>query len=120
MTQHKNEVHLAGELAKAPEVRYTSSGKAVAKLTVLTRYQKATEYHRVSAWEQLAEKVAELQKGEFVKIVGRLQTRSWEDATTQAKRYATEVVAWQIVIPARDKAVENAHGVETSDDDLPF
>jgi len=112
--------HLAGELAKVPEVRHTPSGKAVASFTVLTKYQQSAEYHRVTAWEQLAEKVADLPKGEFIRLVGRLHTRSWEDKQTNYKKYVTEIVAWQIVIPSKDKAVENLHGVKTTDDDVPF
>lgn len=117
---HKNEVHLAGVLAKDPEVRNTAAGKTVANLTVLTKYQQSTEYHRVTAWERLADKVADLSQGEFLKIVGRLHTRSWEDHATKSKRSTTEVVAWQIVVPSREKAVQNVHGVTVTDADIPF
>ena|ERR1700674_87287 len=100
---HKNEVHLAGVLAKDPELRHTATGKTVASLTVLTKYQDKPEYHRVTAWERLAEKAGALHKGDFVQIVGRLQTRSWEDAAN-VKRYSTEIVAFQLVIPDEEPA----------------
>ena len=74
--KHKNEVHLAGILAKDPEVRRTTSGKAVATLTVMTRYKDRSEFHRVVCWELAAEKAAPLKKGEFVQVVGRYN-RSW-------------------------------------------
>src|ERR1700740_2451696 len=90
--QFKNEVHLSGELARNPEVRYTQSGKCVATLSVLTKYQERSEYHRVTCWEHHAEKAGRLTKGEFVKIVGRLQTRSWDDKGQ--KKYIPEVSAW--------------------------
>jgi single-strand DNA-binding protein len=116
---HRNEVHLAGLLAKDPVIRYTASGKAVASLTVATKYQQSTEYHRVTCWEVLAEKAGKLTKGEFVKIVGRLQTRGWEDAN-QVKKYSTEIVAWQLVIPEKEPATISTTGAAITDEDLPF
>src|SRR5437868_11829504 len=100
--QHKNEVHLAGELAKDPIVRGTAGGQKVANLTVLTKYKERTEYHRVVCWDAVADKAENCTKGAFVKIVGRLQTRSWEDKQTGQKRYATEVVCFQFVVPANE------------------
>lgn len=49
-------------------------------------------------WNQGNRKLAELcgqylQKGRMVYIEGRLQTRSWDDKETGAKRYKTEVNA---------------------------
>jgi single-strand DNA-binding protein len=138
---HKNEVHLAGELAKDPTVRYTPNGKAVANLTIVTKYEKHSEFHRVVAWEELAEKTQELKKGAFLKVVGRLATRSWEDKQTGQKKYSTEIVAFQVAIPTEElppltrEAVEggtaaarailspampNIHGVPITDDDIPF
>jgi single-strand DNA-binding protein len=104
---YKNEVHLAGELAKDPVTRYTATSKTVTNLTILTKYQEKPEYHRVTAWENLAEKVGALHKGEFVKIVGRLQTRSWEDAA-KVKHYSTEIVAFQVAIPDEEPAKATA------------
>ena len=99
---HKNEVHLHGALVKEPDIRYTTSGKCVANLTIVTKYEQHSEFHRVVAWENLAEKAAELKKGAFVKVVGRLATRSWEDKQTGQKKYMTEIVAFQLVIPAEE------------------
>jgi single stranded DNA-binding protein len=101
---HKNEVHLAGELAKDPVIHYTSSGKAVANLTLVTKREKFSEFHRIVLWEGLAEKAADRKKGDFLRIVGRLQTRSWDDKATGQKKYTTEVVAFQVSIPADDPA----------------
>src|SRR5215813_10662631 len=93
--RHKNEVHLAGVLAKDPEIRYTATGKPVANITVATTYEKRTEYHRVVAWEDQAEKLGEtFHKGDFIKLAGRLQTRSYEK--DGKKNWITEVVAWNL------------------------
>jgi single-strand DNA-binding protein len=117
---HKNECHLAGFIAKAPDLRYTTSGKAVATLTLGTKYKESTEFHRVVCWEQLAEKAGLVTKGTFVQIVGRLQTRSWDDKQSGQKKYITEVVAWQFVVPGKEPVTPNIHGVEATDADIPF
>jgi single-strand DNA-binding protein len=120
VAHHKNEVHLAGVLARDPEVRHTSSGKTVANLTVATKYKESTEYHRVTCWEQCAEKAGSLHKGDFVKVVGRLQTRSWEDKQSGQKKYATEVIAWQFVVPGKEPVTVSTTGKEITDEDVPF
>ena len=113
---HKNEVHLAGVLARDPEVRYTASGKTVANFTVATTYEKRTEYHRCTAWEKQAERIGEhFKKGSFIALAGRLQTRSYEK--DGQKRYITEVIAYSVSDGSTKK---NAHGVEVSDADIPF
>jgi len=113
---HKNEVHLAGVLAKGVEVRYTTSGKAVANFTVTTTYEERSEHHRCTAWEKQAERLAEkFHKGDFIKIAGRLQSRSYEK--DGRKIYTTEIVAWNL---SDGTTTKNDHGLEAGDDDLPF
>jgi len=115
---HKNEVHLAGVLARDPEIRYTTSGKAVANFTVVTTHEKKSEYHRCTAWENQAERLAEkFRKDSYIKLAGRLQTRSWDDKQSGQKKYVTEVVVWNLCDATTEK---NAHGVEIGDHDLPF
>lgn len=103
-----NKVILIGNLGKDPEVKYTPSGAAVAKLTLATNerfkdkggeWQDRTEWHNVVLWQRLAEIAGEyLKKGSKVYIEGKLQTRSWEDKQTNQKRYMTEVVANDLVL----------------------
>jgi single-strand DNA-binding protein len=71
MARGINKVILIGNLGRDPEVRYTPNGAAVANVT-------AGEY---------------LRKGSKVYIEGRLQTRKWQDKTTGADRYTTEIIA---------------------------
>ena len=102
-----NKVILIGNLGRDPEIRYTRDGTAVANLNVATtdswkdaqgERQERTEWHRVVAWDKLAEIAKEyLSKGRQVYIEGRLQTRSWEDKDGN-KRYTTEVRADQMVM----------------------
>ncbi len=108
MAKSVNKVILIGNLGKDPEVRYTPQGTAVATLTLATNerfkdkdgnWQDRTEWHRVVAWQRLAEICGEyLKKGRSVYIEGKLQTRSWEDKNTHEKKYSTEIVAQDLVL----------------------
>ncbi len=107
MAKSVNKVILVGNLGKDPELKHTSSGTAVATMTVATNerfkdksgeWQDKTEWHNVVLWQRLAEIAAEyLKKGRSVYVEGRLQTRSWEDKQGQ-KRYTTEIVASDLVL----------------------
>lgn len=97
-----NKVMLIGNLGRDPEIRYTTSGQAVANFTLATteKYtnkagerQEDTEWHRIVAWGRLAEICGEyLTKGRMVYIEGSIKTRSWEDKEGNTK-YTTEIVA---------------------------
>jgi single-strand DNA-binding protein len=102
-----NKVMLLGNLGRDPEVRYTSSGKAVTTFTVATSLrwrdqegndQERTEWHRVVAWGRLGEICGEyLSKGKQVYIEGRIQTRDWEDQDGN-KRTTIEIIANDIIM----------------------
>jgi single-strand DNA-binding protein len=103
-----NRVQLIGNLGKDPEIKYTPSGAAVAKITIATNerfkdksgeWQDRTEWHNVVLWQRLAEIAGEyLKKGGKVYIEGRLQTRSWDDKQTGQKKYATDIVASDLIL----------------------
>ena len=103
MARGINKVILIGNLGADPEVRQTSGGNSVTTLSLATsdqwrdkqtgENQERTEWHRVVAFQRLAEIMGEyLRKGSKVYIEGRLQTRKWQDQNGQ-DRYTTEVVA---------------------------
>ena len=103
MARGVNKVILVGNLGRDPEMKYTASGAAIANITVATSESwndkqtgekvEKTEWHRVVAFQRLAEIMGEyLKKGSQVYIEGRLQTRKWQDQNGQ-DRYSTEVVA---------------------------
>ncbi len=83
-----NSVTLIGNLVDDPELRFTPSGVAMAKIrfAVNKRYQnrdgewqEETSFFGGTCWRDMAENVAEsLQKGLRVIVVGELQQRSWE------------------------------------------
>ena len=96
-----NKVMLIGNLGKDPEVRYTTSGTAVASFSIATterfknksgEWEDKTEWHNITLWSRLAEIAGEyLSKGKTVYIEGRLQTRKWQDRDGR-DRYTTEIV----------------------------
>ena len=83
-----NKAMIIGNLGRDPELRYTATGQAVVQFTVAVNrnykdaageWKEETEWFRVVAWGQLAERTAEhLRKGCKVYGEGRLQTRKWE------------------------------------------
>ena len=100
-----NKVILVGNLGKDPELRYTSSGTAVASFSLATserfkdrsgEQQEKTEWHNIVVWRNLAEICGKyLHKGKQVYIEGRIQTRSYDDRDGN-KKYITEIVADQM------------------------
>lgn len=96
-----NKVILVGNLGQDPEIRYMQNGKAVANLSMATsetwkdqqgQQQEKTEWHRVIAFDKLAEIIGEyVKKGSKIYCEGRLQTRKWTDQQG-VERYSTEIV----------------------------
>jgi len=100
-----NKVILIGFLGQDPEIRYLTSGPAVANLSLATseswrdkqsgEEKEKTEWHRVVIFGKLAEIAGEyLRKGSQVYIEGQLQTRKWQD-NAGVERYSTEIVVKQ-------------------------
>lgn len=106
MNRSLNKAMLIGHVGADPEVRTSAGGKRVATLSLATdrrwtdrsgvSHQK-TEWHRVIAWDRLAD-VAErfVKRGDRLFVEGRLEYRSWEDPTGRT-RYATEVIADDLI-----------------------
>lgn len=103
MARGVNKVILIGNLGTDPEVRYTSSGSAVANLNLATsetwkdkqsgEQQDRTEWHRIVFFNRLAEIVGEyLRKGSKIYVEGSLRTRKWQDRNG-IDRYTTEIIA---------------------------
>jgi single-strand DNA-binding protein len=102
-----NKVMIIGNLGRAPEMRYTPSGRPVTSFSLAAtrtwvtaegERRDETEWFNVVAWGNLAEVCNRyLSKGEKIFIEGRLQTRSWEDQNGQ-KHFRTEVVATEMIL----------------------
>jgi single-strand DNA-binding protein len=111
MAEGLNRVMLFGNLGADPELRVTSGGQAILKLRLATNdsyldknnvRQERTEWHRVTVWGRRAEALGKiLTKGDSIFIEGRLQTSSYEK--NGEKRYSTDIVASNIVLPGRGR-----------------
>ena len=96
-----NHITIMGRLVRAPELRRTGSGVAVASFTVAVDRdfggrdggEKETDFIDCVAWRQTGEFVSKyFTKGRMIVVSGRLQIRSWTDKDGNKRRTA-EVVA---------------------------
>ena len=96
-----DKVILMGRLTRDPEVRYTQTNNTLVasfSLAVNRRFvrqgeERQADFINVVAWSKLGEFCSKyFKKGQQVGIIGRLQTRTWDDEQGQ-KHYVTEVVA---------------------------
>ena len=94
-----NKVILVGRMVADPEVRYTQSGIAVARLRIAVERpfknangEKQTDFINAVAWRKLAELCGQyLKKGQMAAIDGSLQMNQWEQEGQ--KRTTYEVLA---------------------------
>jgi single-strand DNA-binding protein len=130
-----NRVELIGWLGAEPELRFLSSGVAVCSFRVATKRFAGrneagerlieTEWTTVDVWDKPAERCAQmLHKGSRVRVVGSMQTRSWEDRETGQKRFKTVVRAEDVMsLDARPDAHDDDEVAEDAVEvveDLPF
>ena len=128
-----NKVILMGRLTRDPEVRYTQTNNTLVasfSLAVNRRFvrqgeERQADFINIVAWSKLGEFCSKyFKKGQQVGIIGRIQTRNWED-DQGVKHYVTEVV------DASSSSFENTFGNTapgsmgsdfevSSSDDLPF
>ncbi|HVZ59048.1 MAG TPA: single-stranded DNA-binding protein [Patescibacteria group bacterium] len=107
MARSLNRVQLIGNLTRDPELRYTPQGTAVCTFGLATNRSwttdsgekhEETEFHRIVAWNKLAELCSQfLVKGRKVYVEGRLATRSWTGQDGQQKS-TTEVVIDDMIL----------------------
>lgn len=102
-----NKVTLIGNLTRDPELRYTPTGAAVCTIGLATNRtwvtdagekKEETEFHRVVAWNKLAELCSQLlAKGRKVYVEGRLRTSAWQ-AADGSQRTTTEIVIEDMIV----------------------
>lgn len=95
-----NSVTVVGSLQGDPELSFTKSGKALAKITVRDTVtvgdERTYHYYDVTLWNDLAEHVAaSLEKGDRVIVVGKLEQQKWEDQEGK-KHSKVALVAWNV------------------------
>jgi single-strand DNA-binding protein len=135
-----NKVCLIGRLTKDPEVRYTQTNNTLVasfNIAVNRRFAKETDevkadFIPIIAWAKTGEFCSKyFKKGQQVGIIGRIQTRNWDDEQG-TKHYATEVIAEEVYFADSKKedafseygstfANNTGNDFEiSSSDDLPF
>ena len=138
-----NKVILLGRLTKDVETRYTQTNNSLVAtftLAVNRRFAKEgeerqTDFINIVAWGKTGEFSSKyFKKGLQVAVVGRLQSRSYEDNNGQ-KKYVTEVIAEEVYFAdsnnrqTADTSILNSPvNTQTEDDgtfmsedsDLPF
>src|SRR3954452_24572579 len=102
MAKSVNKVILLGNVGKDPEIRSSAGGTMVANFTLATsdrqkdqqgNWQDRTEWHNLVAFKRTAEIIRDyVKKGSKLYVEGKIQTRSWDDKETGAKRYKTEIL----------------------------
>ena len=103
MTTIRNSVQLIGHLGSDPEVRQTSNGNKVAKVSIATdrtykrkdgQIIKETQWHRLTAWGNQAEYMEKyLSKGNLVGVLGRLKYDSVKSEDGSVRNYTDVVVS---------------------------
>lgn len=96
-----NKAILVGRLTNNPEIKALPSGQKVATFGLATsrfytdksgQRQQQADFHNIVLFGRLAEIASQyLTKGAMAMIEGRIQTRSWDDASG-VKKYKTEIV----------------------------
>ena len=136
-----NNVVLAGRLTRDPELKYTTSGTAVATFTLaVTRDfsnasgEKESDFINCVVWRKSAETLANyVKKGHLIDVIGRIQTRNYENQQGQ-KVYVTEVLVEQFHFlekreggnsqrqnkPQASNDPFGGSSIDISDDSLPF
>lgn len=134
-----NNVTLIGRLTRDAELRYTTSNIATAQFNIACNrnFKNANDKYDADfincmMWREQAERFCNwTRKGMLVGIVGRIQTRSYENQQGQ-RVYVTEVVAenFQILEKRDNTANQNSmteqmppsytSPMDITDDKLPF
>ena len=148
-----NQVVLIGRLTRDPELKFTNNGSAVATFNLAVNRnftnqsgEREADFVNCVIWRKPAETLANYaKKGTLIGVVGRIQTRNYENQQGQ-KVYVTEVVcdSFQLLEPKKDNQQQNNQSyhqdsmpgmdkrgfnndpfgqssqIDISDDDLPF
>ena len=113
-----NKAILIGRLTRDPELRYTSSNRAVCQFSVAidrpftnqATGQREADFINVVVWDRTAENVGKyMSKGRLIAVEGRIQTRSY-DNNEGKKVYVTEVVASNVQFLESKNAANNSGG----------
>ena len=118
-----NLVILLGRMARDPELRYTSSGKAYANFTLAVQKTKdEAEFIDCVAWEKTAENIAEyFRKGNRILIQGRLNVSSYEQNGEKRKSVKVQAFNFEFIDSKNSGNSQNGNRNNYDDDEaFPF
>jgi single-strand DNA-binding protein len=107
-----NKVTLIGHTGKDVEMRYTADGRGVASVSLATsenwkdkkgEWQSATEWHNVTAWEHLAERMEHIKKGTLIFVEGKIKTNQYTDRDGVNRRQITIVASRILTLSPKEK-----------------
>lgn len=115
-----NQVVLEGNLTADPETQQTQSGQTLTKLRLANNqsrkngetWENVAHFFNITTWGRTAERVATLEKGSGVVVVGRLNFEQWKDKDGN-NRNAVTVTANTVSATQRIETPE-AVGASTS------
>jgi single-strand DNA-binding protein len=95
---------ITGNVARAPELRYTPSGKAICNVRLgVNGDDGQTRWFTIAAWEHLAELVnAHVKKGDRLGVRGPVSERQWT-GRDGAERTDRTVTAWVLHVHRRPR-----------------
>ena len=130
-----NNVVLVGRMTRDAELRYTPSNQAVATFTLAVNRnfknqdgEREADFVNCVIWRQQAENLANwAKKGALIGVIGRIQTRSYDNQQGQ-RVYVTEVVAESFQLlesrgqqsNSQEGSFGNSSPMDIQDEDLPF
>lgn len=120
-------ITITGGVCSEVELRFTSSGKAVANFRVAANDRKKTDnggwvdgdscYLTVNIWERKAEAVAELvSKGSQVVVTGKLRQRDYETKDGE-KRSVYEVQAYDVALVVKSATADREKPTQPPSED---
>lgn len=116
-----NRAILTGRLTKDPEVRYTSTQKAVATMRIAVQNGKDTIFLNVKAWNATAENCGKyLAKGSVIGVDGSIHIDEYEK--DGQKRQAFEIWADRVefIETGKREKSEEPEGFAQIEEALPF
>lgn len=122
-----NQITLIGRLGRNPEIKYIQTGTAVLTFSMATNHRikkdgewkNYPDWHRIVAWDKLAEWNQHLKKGDKIFVVGRQTNRSWEDKDGNKKQIA-EVIAKELYKILEPKKQGSSYRTNADEEDVPF
>ncbi|WP_415597269.1 MULTISPECIES: single-stranded DNA-binding protein [Liquorilactobacillus] len=134
-----NRTVLVGRLTKDPDLRYTSSGTAVASFLLAVNRsfknqsgEREADFINCIIWRKAAENFANFtHKGSLVGVDGRIQTRNYENKEGN-RVYVTEIIVENFDLLESKSSNQNSQSgqqnnqhsnnapIDIQDDDLPF